>query len=70
MKRNKIDSLKDDRDVKITDKTELKRMATSYFKNLYLDEGHVIANDYPIKGEFPRLETIRMDSIDADITSE
>lgn len=69
-KRNIIDSLKDDRDVRITDKTELKRMAVSYFKNLYSDEGLAMVDSFPIKGGFPRLESHLLNNLEADITAE
>lgn len=54
----------------ITDKADLTRMANSYFRSLYSDEKNVEANNYPIKGAFPILETVRMERIDASITSE
>lgn len=65
-----MEALRDDSDSWVTDKDKLKNMATRYLKTLYSEEVLDAANSYHLKGVFPRLDHVRMRSIDADVTSE
>lgn len=49
-KRNRIIVLKDDRNNRVTDKAELKEMATILFKMLYSNDNQVNVNNYPLRG--------------------
>lgn len=69
-KRSKILSLTDDNDNRIMDTMELKRMTISFFKKLYSVEGHVDANNFPIKGAFPKLEDAHLRTINSNVSLE
>lgn len=55
---------------RVTDRIELREMATNYFKDLYSDDGQANAPSYPFTGAFPKLDFNRIEGIDATISSE
>lgn len=69
-KRNRVEALRDDMDKWVMDKTELKRMATIFFKKLYSKEDQVDVNTYPFKGFLPKLDSLSLKNIDDKVTYE
>lgn len=64
-KRSKIEALRDDMDNMVTDKVELREMASRIFISLYSKEDQGNVYSYPLKCSFPKLDSLCSKSIDA-----
>lgn len=55
---NKIEVLKDDTNRWVTDKNELRGMAEDFFKRLYSKENQFTDSVGPLRGLFPKLDSV------------
>lgn len=69
-KRNRVEALKDDSSRWVTEEEELKVMASNFFRNLYSIEDLPNIDNYPLRGLFPKLDSVRLSSLEIDFTSE
>lgn len=69
-KRNSVEALKDDSGWWVTEKEELKVMTSNFFRNLYSTEDQPNIDIYPLRGILPKLDPLRLSSLETKVTSE
>lgn len=69
-KRNRVEALKNNENIWVTDKAEIKTMASEFFRKLYSSKDQPHIEPYPLKGLFPILNNDCLSKFEAEITSK
>lgn len=69
-KMNKVETLRNEVGNWVTEEEEIKAMISKFLKNLYSKDDQVVIDPYPLRGIFHKLDSHKLSSIEAEITSE